>query len=293
MTIGTNWHVGTPDASIGDYVAHDVIQQQLWRESYDNAATAAKDAAFYQALQAVVIAGLQAAASDHAADRQWNIANRQMSIAEEEYTRYKEHFICNEHNLADEACELTVPEANYDVRANRAAVDIRRQFSVARSSLLRGASRYCMHDASHTLGELAAQEARAISAVRDAAYRYEEDRAQALSDSRFNRAIQVANIGRGIHGAQINTYSGAMQMANNSIGTRLGGINNFLGAMSGGISGMVQANLAARISPSPFTGAIAQGGPSMAYVNPYQFGMGGPTPMGAGAGTAGYYGGGR
>lgn len=293
MTIGTNWHVGTPSASIGDYVAHDTIQQQMWRESYDKAAEAAKDAAFYQALQAVVIAGLQAAASDHAADKQWDIANRQMSIAEEEYDRYKDHFICNEHLLADEACALTVPVADYSTRANRAAVDVRRRYTDARRSLMRSASRYCMHDVSHALGELADKEARAVAAARDAAYRYEEDRALVLSDNRFNRAIQVANIGRGIQGDQLNTYSGAMQMANNSIGTRLSGINNFLGAVSGGISGLVQANLAARISPSPFTGSIAQGGPNMAYVNPYNFGMGGPTPMGAGAGTTGYYGGGR
>lgn len=293
MTIGTNWHVGTPSASIGEYVAHDTIQQQMWRESYDKAAEAAKDAAFYQALQAVVIAGLQAAASDHAADKQWDIANRQMSIAEDEYARYKDHFICNEHKLADEACAITVPVANYTVRANRAAADLRRQFSVARNSLMRSASRYCIHDVAHTLGELADKEARAIASARDAAYRYEEDRAQTLSDNRFNRAVSVANIGRGIQGAQLNAYSGAMTMANNAIGTRLSGINNFLGAVSGGISGLVQANLAARISPSPFTGAIAGNGPGMAYTTPYNFGVGGPSPMGAGASTAGYNGGGR
>lgn len=292
MTIGTNWHIGTPSADFGDYASHDSTQQNLWRQSYEQAAELAKEAAFYQAAQAVIIAGLQAAAADHAADQQWNIADRQMTIAEDEYERYKDHFICNEHKLADEACDVTVPVPDYVTRADRAVADIRRSFAQARQVAARNRSRYCLADFSRKLCDLDATEAKTVAQARDASYRFEEERVRALDDARFNRAIQVGNLGRGIFAQQVSTFQSAMSMANASIATRLGGINNLLGAVSGGFSGMIQAqyNLnMARSTPSPFTNNYATA-PSIAGNWPYSFNMGGPAPLGAPAGSAAYTG---
>lgn len=285
MTIGTSWSVCPVDATFSAYAAHDSQQQDLWRTRYEEAADAARQAAFYQAAQAVIIAGIQAAAADHAADQQWNIANRQMTIAEEEYERYKEHFICVEHELADDACEDQLYTPDYETRPNRTVVDVRRQFSQARKRLERQRSRYCLNDFGRAMCDLEAKEARATAAGKDAGYRYEESQQIMFDDRRFNRRIQVSNLGRNIQAQQVQTYASAMGMANAAIATRLSGINNFLGAVSGGISGMIQANLATQISPSPFTNAYA------GATSPYNFHTGtgshfqygGPTPLGSAA----------
>ena len=295
MTLGTNWNVCPVDASFSDYSSHDADQQDKWREQYIAAAELARTAAFYQAAQAVIIAGIQAAAADYAADQQWNIANRQMSIAEEEYARYKEHFICNEHLLADEACAVTVPVPDYVTRADRSVTDVRRSFDQARRKLARNRSRYCMADFSRRMCDLEAVEAKTVAQTRDASYRFEEERVRALDDARFNRAIQVANLGRGIQATQVSTYNSAMGIANSAIATRLGGINNLLGAVSGGLGGLIQAQYnvnAARIAESPFRNAYASSpGLGIGTNHQYNFGYGGPAPLGAGAGSIGYNGG--
>ena len=283
MTIGTNWNVCPVDATWANYSAHDAEQQSEWRSQYAAAAEAAEAAARYQALQAVAIAGIQAAAADHAADRQWDIANRQMEIAEEEYERYKEFFICNEHKMADEACEIEVPTADYDTRADRAQADVRREFATARRRLNRTRSRYCLADFSRALCQIDAAEARAVAAARDTAYRHEEQHVRALDDVRFSRAATVFGLGRGIQQGQSATYQSAMGLASDSLATRLGGLNNFLGAVSGGIQGMIQANYASQIAPSPFTNTYAASGPHMVNQSSIGYSLGGPSPFGSSA----------
>ena len=283
MTIGTHWSVCPVDATFSAYAAHDRAMQESWQERYSEAAEAARSAAFHQALQAVAIAGIQAAAADYAADRQWDIANRQMTIAEDEYERYKENFICNEHRMAQEACDIEVPEADYETRANRAVADIRREFATARRQLNRTRSRYCLVDFSRSLCDMAAREARAVAAARDAAYRHEEAYTRALDDVRWGRGKDVFSLGRGIMTQQDSTFASAMGLASDATATRLGGINNFLGALSGGIQGMIQANYARQIAPSPFSSSYAAQGPGLAMTNGYTFNYGGPTPLGSGA----------
>lgn len=285
MTIGTTtYNLGVSGAAWGDYSAHNAQINADWITAYNDAAEKARTAAFFQAAQAVIIAGIQANAASHAADRQWDIANRQMTIAEDEYQRYKDHFICVEHHLADDACNEVLYVPDYVTRAGRAQADIRVQFDVARRKLARTRSRYCVSDMARSLCLLEAEEAKAIAAARDASYRAEEIRRDAYDDRRFNRRISVSNLGRTIQAQQVSTYQGAMGMADAAIGTKLNGMNNFLGALSGGISGIIQANLQKQIAPSPFVGAYANSGPQSAYGG-YQFNYGGPSPMGAGAAT--------
>lgn len=273
MTIGasTNWQVCPVDASFGDYAAHNTSEEDKWREEYKNASEAAKEAAFYQAAQAVIIAGLQVAAANYAADKQYDIANRQMSIAEAEYQRYKDHFICVEHKLADDACVDVLYTPDYVTRAGRAVVDIRRQFDGARKRLARQRSRYCMSDFCNDMRDIEVEEAKMTAVAKDAAYRYEELERDKFDDRRFNRRMQVSNIGRGIYNSQSNTYNAGMEVANQSIMTRLAGWNNFLGALSGGISGMIQANYQSRLAPSQ---AIQ---PSVSNGQPYGYGSTGST----------------
>lgn len=281
MTIGTNWNVCPVDATWSDYSGHDSTMQNNWREDYRYAAELAKEAAFYQAAQAVIIAGIQAAAADYAADKQYDIADRQMKIAEDEYARYKEHFFCNEHAMAKEACDIEVPEADYETRANRAMADVRREFAAARRKMSRSRSRYCLADFSRTLCALEASEARAIASARDTAYRFEEKHVRALDDVRWARKKDVFALGRGIMEHQSSTYSSAMALASDSLATRLGGINNFLGAVSGGIQGMIQSNYAARVADSPYRNAYSHSGPHSVAQSRLSYGIGGPSPLGS------------
>lgn len=268
-------------------------QHAAYIAAWNQASADARAAAFYQAAQQVIIAGIQAAAAQYAADRQFDIADRQMNIAEAEFERYQEHFVCVENKLADEACEEEKYEPDYDTKSARAIVDVRKQFDLARKRLTRLRSRWCLDDFSKDLCDLETREAQAIAAAKDAAYRHEEAYAQAQCDARFNRATQVSNIGRGIQATGISTFA---QGANNALGavqTQLNGFNNVLGALSGGLSGIIQTQFAPSVNtiPSPYTNAystytpqaIGGGGYGGAYA-----GLGGlqPAPVG---GTGGLY----
>lgn len=286
-----NINVEIPSTSFSEVAAHDSDIQGDWRNAYIQAATLARDSAFYQAAQAVIIAGIQAAAADYAADKQYDIANRQMEIAEAEYDRYLEHFICAEHKVAGEACDAEIYVPQYGTRANRSVVDIRRQFSLARQKMARSRSRYCLAGFEARLCDLEGQEAAAVAAAKDAGYRFEESEEKTLNELRWKHMLDSFNGGRGIMTGQSNMYSGAMQMAFGAYETRLSGINNFLGAVSGGISGVIAANqqlrMAQGVPPSPFTNSYAGYVSPSPYTTGYNFAYNGPSPLGAAASTGG------
>lgn len=221
--------------------------QGIWAAAYADAAEKARLAAFFQAAQQLAIAGLQYAAAQYIADKQHDIANRQMVIAETEHARYTQHFWCVENTLADEQCALPEYTPDYETQAARAVLDVRKQFDVARQQLLRTRTRYCGRMTDLAMCDLAGAEARAAAEARNKAYRYEEARRDSKSDTRFNRMLQVSNLGRNIAGQSVRDMQAAGQLEMGILQQRLGSINNVLGALSGGLSGIIQTQFAPNV----------------------------------------------
>lgn len=257
--INASWsdHKGVFD----DWLKAQTASQAAWAAAYADAAEKARLAAFFQAAQQLAIAGLQYAAAQYIADKQFNIADRQMKIAETEHARYTEHFWCVENKLADEQCGIPEYTPDYETQAARSVLDVRRQFDVARQQLLRTRTRYCGRMIDFAMCDMAGAEARAAAEARNKAYRYEEARRDSKSDTRFNRMLQVSNLGRNIAAQSVRDMQAAGQLEMGILQQRLGSINNVLGALSGGLSGIIQTQFA----PSVGGGNINGGGMGSAF----------------------------
>lgn len=227
--------------------------EAAWQASYAYAADRAYDMAVYQALQMIAFGILEYASADRTADLQYEIADRQMVIAEEEYARYKEVFVPCEEALNAEVCALDAVVVEYDFRADRAQRDVRRQFGVARRMRMRARNKFCIADLDRDLCNLAKAESLAVVAARDAAYRRAEERRDQLEDERWAKKTWGVNLGRQVMTGQSSIYQGAMGIAAQAVGAQGNAMRNLLGTLSGAVSNIMTANYAPQINaPSVF-----------------------------------------
>lgn len=227
--------------------------EAAWEAAYIYAADRQYDLAVFQALQGVAFGALQYASADRTADLQYDIANRQMNIAEEEYARYKEIYRPCEDALAEEICSTECPEVDYDLYADRASRDVTREYSLARQKLQRTRLRYCVQDHLTDHCNLDRSEALAKIAVRDAAYRTAEKRNDFLNQRRWDRRMQMFTMGRSIQTGQISTYQGAIAPATAALQAEQDALDRFLGTLSGALGQVAGAYYAPQINaPSVF-----------------------------------------
>jgi hypothetical protein len=254
-----------------DGTAQDVIdlqkeQTRASKERLDSWIEAIK----YQANQQLAMATLSQLATQYfadqslqasldAADKQYDIANRQMIIAEEEYQRYKARFFCVEHALAAEACEAWEENPDYETAEARAVRNSTLAFTPQWENLRRNRSRYCMCDNQKDFCDLAAEEAKASVAARMAAYQMEDVRAKLDRESYNNfRALRVGE-GRNIQSQQLNTYAQAMQPASAAIQAAADARTERYGVAAGGINSLLSAYFTPRISnPQVYNGTFGR-----------------------------------
>lgn len=218
-----------------------------WQAAYAYQADQMYQLAVFQALQGVVFAGLQYASQDRTADLQYDIADRQMRIAEEEYARYKALYIPCEDALAAEICAMECEVVDYDIRADRAERDVRRQYSMARSKLERARMRYCAHDLLANICDMEKEEALAVVMVRDIAYRYAETYRDILDERRWQRRVLIMQHGRNIMTGQSNMYDVGAQGASAALQARGDAMQGLLGGISGAIGGIANARAGNRL----------------------------------------------
>ena len=214
-----------------------------WQAAYKFHADQMYGLAVFQALQGVVFAGLQYASQDRTSDLQYDIANRQMVIAEEEYQRYKDKYVECEDALAAEICAITCVEVDYDTRADRAERDVRKQFTIARSKVERLRMRYCAHDMLMDICDMEKEEALAVVIARDIAYRYSETYRDLLDERRWQRRVTILNHGRNIMSGQSSDYSQGAGMATAVLSQKQENLDNLLGTISGAIGGIANARV--------------------------------------------------
>lgn len=238
--------------------------QAAWQCTYEYYADKQFDQAKYQALLGLAFGVLQYASADRTADLQYDIANRQMLIAEEEYQRYKDTWIECEEAYVTEVCAIEVCEVDYDLYADRAERDVRKKFSIAREKIYRTRSRYCVSDTLYKLCEMEKAESLAAIATRDNAYRYAEQRRDYYDNIRHDRRMTVINLGRSVMTGQANIYQAASGQAIAALSAGNLGRQNALGTIFGAASGLLNAYGATQISPFPYgTGYTGSGATSI------------------------------
>lgn len=232
-------------------------QQSEWRTAWIVAQAA------YAAAQTLLANNALDAAKD-AAEKQYDIADRQQTIAEQEYARYSTHFAPCEDATIDEECARPEYVEPIEDEANRAIVDIRRQFGIARAQAQRRRNRYCIGSVIAIDRQLSIDEARAGGEAKERVRRFLEERQESRRDKYFNRKLQLFNIGRNIQASSVGELNAAAAGFARGSDIELAGRNQFYGAILSSLGGLMGAGLSMVGAPTGF--GSQQGGRSSSSI---------------------------
>lgn len=259
--------------------------EAAWQATYTYYADQQYQMAKWQAVLGLAYGYLQYQSADRTADRQYDIANRQMCIAEEEYARYKCVYVECEDAYAAEVCAEELPDVEYDLHADRAERDVRKKFTIAREKVLRSRNRYCVSDTLYKVNEMEKVEALALIAARDNAYRYAESRQDFYAERRRIRRTDILAHGRGIMTGQSAAYQSGMGAALGAIGAQGQAKSDLFTNLAGVGNSFLNAYYSTQTNPFPYgsgytgSGAAPSGGGSGGVMSGF--------PSGGGAAFAG------
>lgn len=232
---------------------------EIWSESVKYEANQRLAMAVLSQLAQQYFAEKAMEAAKDAAEKQYDIANRNMTIAEEEYQRYKDHFICNENKMGEEACLPWDENPDYAAAESRATRNARLAFGPQWGALERNRSRYCACDSLHDACDLAAEEAKALVSARNASYQIENANSRVAREYYDNFRNSIFSLGRGLQTNQLSTYSTAGVSASNALGALAQAKIERYGAAAGGINNVLSAYFTPRINnPQVYNGSFTQ-----------------------------------
>lgn len=253
---------------VDKHIDYEKTRYEEWIEAYRYAADQQLAMTVLSQLAQQYFADKALQASLDAAAKTYEIANRQMLIAEEEYQRYKDRFFCNEHNLAQEACDAFDENPDYDTALTRATRNARLAFTPQYRAIQRARSRYCRCDTDKDYCDLATEEAMATVAARNFAYEAEDARAQGRRTYYDNFRFRVADFGRGIQTTQLQTYAAAMPTAVDSINSAARARVDRYAIAAAGVNSVLSAYFSPRIAaPQAYMGGGGGGGFFSSYGN--------------------------
>jgi len=228
--------------------------QGVWKEAHDSDATNWKDAqdsnrlawataqAAYAAAQTYLADKAEAAAEDQAY-KQWSIADRQQTIADDEYTRYKTYFAPCEDTTVTTECARPEYTEDIETEATRITVDVRKQFALARQMLERRRTRYCIGAVIASERTLTIEEAIAVANGKEKVRRYLEQRQEQRRDKYFNRKLQLFNLGRGLRGDALSELQAASVSDTRGSDIELAARNQYYGSILSSVGGLLGAGV--------------------------------------------------
>lgn len=280
------WYQATLDADTKNREQH---QKDLdaWKEQQDKWLAAWAIAQSAYAAAQVLLANNALDAAKDAADKQYELANRQLTIAEEEYARFTSHFAPCEDATIDAECARPEYTEPIDDQANRAVVEIRAQFANVQQQAQRRRNRYCIGATIAADRQLQIEQARATGEAKERVRRFLESRQFDRQQVYFNRKLQLFNIGRGMPAEAVSAIGNAAGMMQRGSDIELAARNQFYGAILSGLGGVMGAGLSYYMGPSPVgTTQGARSGSSIGGVG----GFSSVASFGAGFGGAGLMG---
>lgn len=203
-------------------------------EGYVDAA-AVLNAKRYEALLISSIVPFIAAvdATNYAKDRASRmdaLAQRQISLAEEELAYNQLAWPCEENAIAEaQAPDPYVPI--FDVVVGRAQVPIKAQFAKAKLDVKKKYNRYNRGAMSASLAKLCNAQAMAVADAQMLAHRAEQAKVDARDDRDWNRRIEVSALGKNIAQQASGFYKSAGAGLGGMQSAAIGAFNNALGQL--------------------------------------------------------------
>lgn len=192
--------------------------EKRWREFYEK--TYAQDNAWWKTTLMYILNGVQLWAlvqqynqQKEIADRTYDLANRQLALAEGMYNYYKAMFQPHEVAIGDQINNYFANpyRPQYDTTAGRFALNARTQMIGKRREVLMCASQYCTGAVTSTLKDLALQEANLVANAMNSAIKYEKLREFKMEQKWLQTRLAFISAGRGVAAQGITGIDGAVK----------------------------------------------------------------------------------
>lgn len=232
------------------------IEENNWREFYkkvyEEENTWWKDLIFY------VLNGIQLWAlvqqynqQKEIADRVYDLANRQQSLAEEMYSHYKAQYQPHEIALGKQIDNYFANpyRPQYDTTGGRFVVNARAQMTGKRREVLMCASQYCTGAVKTALRDLAVREANLVGNVMNSAIKYENLREQRMEDKWLQVRLSFIQTGRGVSGQAVTGIDGAVTAFSRFNADPGAALSQLLGTVAYTIGGIIPSPNSSRAAP--------------------------------------------
>lgn len=186
------------------------------------------------------------------ANRTYDLAHRQLRLAEEMYAYYKESFQPHEVKLGQQINNyFSNPyRQQYETTGGRFVTAARMQIVGKRREVLMCASQYCTGAVKSSLSNIATQEANLVANAMNSAVKYEDIREQRLTDKWLQTRLAFVQAGRGVANQGITGIDGAVQAFSSFQADPGNALARLLGTVAYTVGGII---------PSPTATTHAQG----------------------------------
>lgn len=232
------------------------IEENNWREFYkkvyEEENTWWKDIIFY-ALNGIQLWALvqQYNQQKEIADRVYDLANRQQSLAEEMYSHYKAQYQPHEIALGKHIDNYFANQyrPQYDTTGGRFVVNARAQMTGKRREVLMCASQYCTGAVKTALRDLALREANLVGNAMNSAIKYENLREQRMEDKWLQVRLSFIQTGRGVSGQAVTGIDGAVTAFSRFNADPGAALSQLLGTAAYTIGGIIPSPNSSRAAP--------------------------------------------
>lgn len=223
-------------------------EERNWREFYQTVYKGEKS--WLQKTMLFVLNGIQLWAliqqynqQKTIAKRTYELANRQLTLAENMYGYYKKEFQPHETEFGKQVDNYFANpyRPQYEITAGRFALNARMQMVGKRREVFMCTSQYCTGAVTSALKDIALQEARSVANAMNSAVKYEKLREHKLEQKWLSARLAFVQAGRGVASQGVTGIDGALK-AFHSFGADPGAaLSQLLGTIAHTVGGIIPA----------------------------------------------------
>lgn len=223
-------------------------EERNWREFYQTVYKGEKS--WLQKTMLFVLNGIQLWAlvqqynqQKTIAKRTYELANRQLTLAENMYSYYKKEFQPHETALGQQIENYFANpyRPQYEITAGRFALNARIQMAGKRRGVLMCTSQYCTGAVTSALKDIAIQEAQQVANAMNSGVKYETLREHKMEQKWLSARLAFVQAGRGVASQGVTGIDGAVR-AFHSFGADPGSaLSQLLGTIAHTVGGIIPA----------------------------------------------------
>lgn len=223
-------------------------EEKQWREFYWEVYT--EDNTWWKQAITFALNGIQLWAlteqykqQKEIADRTYDLANRQLAIAESMYDQYKKQFQPHEVTLGKQIDDYFANpyRPQYDITGGRMAITAKLQLTGKRREVLMCANQYCTGATSSALKDLTESEIKIVSSAMNSAVKYEKMRADRMETKWLQTRLAMIQAGRGLAGQGLQGAEASAKAFRSFDADPGAALSSLLGTVSYTVGGLISS----------------------------------------------------